>query len=168
MTIIRTPRPDRYAIVPMPALEDRRLSWKARGLLAYLLSRPDNWQTNSSSLAKIAPDGRDAIRTGLAELVDAGYLVRSKAQDTAGRWSTITCVYDCAQNVDNPRTEAGLSDAGKPGAITTTDVPNTYVVQSPVIPPGARCPGCGGRGFTHYDDDVAKCTMCNGKGLDPT
>lgn len=167
MTIIRTPRPDRYAIVPMPAVEDHKLSWKARGLLAYLLSRPDNWRTSSQHLARCGPDGRDAVRTGLDELVQAGYLVRRRRQDPAGRWSTETCVYDCAQHVDNSVTEAGISDAGKPGALTTTDVTSRDVVQTPVPPPGARCPACGGTGYSHYTDDVERCTMCNGKGLDP-
>lgn len=166
MTIIRTPRPDRYAIVPMPAVENRNLSWKARGLLAYLLSRPDNWRTSSQHLAQIGPDGRDAVRTGLDELVQAGYLIRHRRQDAGGRWLTETCVYDCAQPVHKPSTEAGLSDVGKPGAVTTTEITTNDGLTSPVTTE-TDCPLCTGRGVTHYLDDVDRCSMCAGSGADP-
>ena len=41
-TIIRAQRRHRFVIVDQRAVEDSRLSWAARGLLAYLLSRPDD------------------------------------------------------------------------------------------------------------------------------
>ena len=31
-------------------LEDTRLSWRAKGLLCYMLSRPDNWKINKTDL----------------------------------------------------------------------------------------------------------------------
>ena len=43
-TIIRAPRRHRFLILDQQAVEDIRLSWAARGLLAYLLSRPDDWR----------------------------------------------------------------------------------------------------------------------------
>ena len=101
------------------------LSFKARGLLAYILSQPDHWRTNSHQLALVGPDGRDAVRTGLHELEARGYLVHTRQQDKAGRWSTITTVFDHPTENETDRlwrtrtteqklstTEAGLSDAG--------------------------------------------------------
>ena len=55
-------------------LEDDRLSWKAKGLLAYMLSRPNNWKINKSDLYKRATEGRDAMTNGLEELKNYGYL----------------------------------------------------------------------------------------------
>jgi hypothetical protein len=55
-------------------LEDSRLSWRAKGLLSYMLSRPDNWKINKTDLQKRATDGRDALQSGLAELKEIGYL----------------------------------------------------------------------------------------------
>lgn len=116
-------------------LEDERLSWKARGLLAYLLSRPENWRVESNALAEIGPDGRDSVRSGLAELEAHGYLVYTKQQDEKGLWTTVSHVYenpaDAAENpqpeTENPssvppaetderagRSEDGLTDVGKP------------------------------------------------------
>ena len=74
MPIIKIARHDHgYVIIQNKALEDTRLSWKARGLLAYLLTRPKNWEVNSEQLASISPCGPTAVRAGLRELEKAGY-----------------------------------------------------------------------------------------------
>lgn len=118
MNIVRSAPRERFAIIPNAALEHEALSWKARGLLAYLLSRPPGWQTSAERLAAIAPDGRHAIRTGLAELRAAGYLVQERHQDPAtGTWSTSTVIHDTPQGGDVPvdnSTEVRLPDVGSP------------------------------------------------------
>ncbi|MGA1556911.1 MAG: helix-turn-helix domain-containing protein [Ilumatobacteraceae bacterium] len=164
--IIRTAQYDRFTVLPNAVIDDHHLSWKARGLLCYLLAKPDGWRTSAGRLARTGPDGRDAVRSGLAELEERGYLLRRREQDASGRWSTVTWVYDCRQTVHNLKTGAGLSDAGKPGPTSNTDVANTEVLQTPV-PPGAACGMCAGQGRTHYGNDVEQCTMCGGSGVDP-
>ena len=42
--------------------QDKTLSWKARGLLLYLLSLPDDWNIYESELIKHATDGRDSTK----------------------------------------------------------------------------------------------------------
>lgn len=60
--------------IPKTALEDARLSWKARGLLAFLLSLPPDAPFSSETLAEASPQGRSAALSGLRELRAAGYL----------------------------------------------------------------------------------------------
>lgn len=104
--IIRGPRPDRYVIIANEIAQDERLSFRARGLLTLLLSKPEGWRTNSTQLALETPrEGRDAIRTALRELETVGYLTRRRHQDTAGRWITDTIVTD--EPVDNYRSACG-------------------------------------------------------------
>lgn len=56
------------------SIEDNRLSFKAVGILAYLLSKPDNWTIREADLVKRHTDGATAVRSGLRELKDHGYL----------------------------------------------------------------------------------------------
>lgn len=72
--IKRIPCKDRYSAIPNTILEDKRLSLKARGLLCYILSKPDNWQTRISHLNTISShDKARAIGSALKELRNCGY-----------------------------------------------------------------------------------------------
>jgi hypothetical protein len=74
MPIIKVARHDHgYVMIQNKALADERLSWKARGLLAYLLSRHPNWVVSSEQLSKMGPDGPTAVRSALKELRSVGY-----------------------------------------------------------------------------------------------
>lgn len=88
MAIIRAPRPsDRFAQISNEALADERLSYRARGVLAYLLSRPNGWRTTSAEIARQGVEGRDAVRVALQELETFGYMARRKHRDPdSGRW----------------------------------------------------------------------------------
>ena len=66
-------------------LRDDRLSWKARGLLAYLLSQPHDWKINAKHLASIGPDGPRAIQSGLKELAAIGYAKLETGGRSGGR-----------------------------------------------------------------------------------
>jgi len=54
-------------------LEDPRLSFRAKGLLAYLLAHPDFDLSNKRMLAAVSLEGVDALKTALKELEEAGY-----------------------------------------------------------------------------------------------
>ncbi len=71
-TIIRAPRRNRFLIIDQRAIEDERLSWAARGLLGYLLSKPDDWKVLVNDLRKRGDLGRDGIYRLLRELCDTG------------------------------------------------------------------------------------------------
>lgn len=55
-------------------LNDPNLSLKAKGLMAFLLTRPDGWTFTVAGLSKVLKDGRDAIRNARLELEEFGYL----------------------------------------------------------------------------------------------
>lgn len=84
-TIIRAPRRDRFLIIDQRAIEDDRLSWAARGLLGYLLSKPDDWKVLVNDLRKRGDLGRDGIYRLLRELRDTGYLRFVRKRDRLGR-----------------------------------------------------------------------------------
>mgnify|MGYP003498229383 FL=1 len=84
-TIIRAPRRNRYLIIDQRIIDDTRLSWAARGMLAYLLSRPDNWQVRVKDLQRRGHLGRDGTYKLINELRSAGYVEFRRGRDTRGR-----------------------------------------------------------------------------------
>lgn len=55
---------------------DSNLSAKAKGILLYFLSRPDNWQIYTSEVVKHMNDGQKSINSGVQELMDNKYVHR--------------------------------------------------------------------------------------------
>ena len=117
--ILHGPRPDRdFTVLPNSILRDEWISYRARGLLVYMLSQPPDWEVSSTRLAIESGEGRDAIRTALRELITVGYLDLVRTQDDAGRWGSEYRVTDTpwyfgpdpvdnsAQPVDNSVTGA--------------------------------------------------------------
>ncbi len=84
--IVRCTNRDRYVTVLQTTARDANLSFKARGILVYLMSLPSNWKTNLQHLAKqSSKDGRIAIASGIQELITEGYARRVTLRDGAGR-----------------------------------------------------------------------------------
>lgn len=75
-------------------LRDERLSFRATGLLAYLLSLPQGSAIDSTTLSGRKREGRDAIRSAYRELEGCGYVERERTQDPGGTWRTLTHVYE--------------------------------------------------------------------------
>jgi uncharacterized phage protein (TIGR02220 family) len=82
MSIIRAARPQsNFYILDKRISEDKGLTWAARGLLIFLLGKPDNWRISPEHLRKETeqsskPTGRDGIYALLAELITSGYVER--------------------------------------------------------------------------------------------
>jgi hypothetical protein len=65
-------------------LLDERLSFKARGILALLLSRPKNWKIYIDEIVERSDlDGKHSVRTGFKELKTFGYLELVKVWNAA-------------------------------------------------------------------------------------
>ena len=73
-TIIRAPRRNRYLVIDQRIVDDTRLSWAARGMLPYLLSRPDTWTMRVTDLKRRGNLGRDGTYKRTNELRSAGYM----------------------------------------------------------------------------------------------
>lgn len=94
-----------WTALPNALLRDERLSFRARGALAWLLSHEDGYIVSTQQLHDHANEGREAIRTVLRELVAAGYVRQDRVQGSDGRWRTETTV-----------TGDGFPGPGFPGA----------------------------------------------------
>lgn len=83
--------------------DDSRLSFKARGILAYLLSQPDCWEIYVDNLINAGPDGRESVRSGLKELETYGYLERERINDEGGKYRWISVVYEVPRNIPSEK-----------------------------------------------------------------
>jgi hypothetical protein len=64
---------DNFTILSNEFLRDENLSLKAKGLLAYILSLPDNWIIYFEEVANHHRDGVSAVKTAWKELEQNGY-----------------------------------------------------------------------------------------------
>ncbi|MGI9298600.1 MAG: hypothetical protein ACR2QC_11995 [Gammaproteobacteria bacterium] len=72
--MIRRVKKERWEAIPVAAMEDDLLSWKARGLLAFILVKPDGWEIRKRQLINSSHhDGETSVQSALKELVRAGY-----------------------------------------------------------------------------------------------
>lgn len=120
--IVRGPRPaDNFAQIHNEALADGRLSFKARGILAFLLSRPPGWKTSAERLAKSGIDGERAVKSGLKELEAAGYLKRTRTHGPDGLWIHNQIITDQPETITE---DAETDDSGAPVPTIGTKQPD--------------------------------------------
>lgn len=127
--IFRTVKNAHYVCIHKGFLEDKNLSFRAKGLLAYCLGKPDNWEFHVSHLQNVSTEGRDAVYSAIKELMNAGYIMRTvsrvKGKFEKGRYE----IYETPQKIEKkPVTEN--PDMVKP----LTGNPDT-VLPDPVNPP---------------------------------
>ena len=79
--IFRTSKTSNYTIVNNEILRRKDLSWKAKGMLVYILSLPDDWVIYLDEVVKHATDGKDSFRSGWKELEEAGYVQRKPIRE---------------------------------------------------------------------------------------
>lgn len=89
--IIRVAKRRSYSAISNVPINDTRLSWEARGVLCFLLSKPDNWRVHREGLLNYGPAGKEKIARVLGELSEAGYLIRRQMRDEGGHfvWENI-------------------------------------------------------------------------------
>ena len=65
---------NRYAVTPNELLNNKEISLKAKGLFAFLQSKPDNWSFSAEKIALQLKEGVKTVRTTLRELESFGLL----------------------------------------------------------------------------------------------
>lgn len=84
MAVFRVEKTRDYTVMANHHLKSRTLTLKAKGLLSVILSLPDTWDYTLKGLACINREGIDAIREGIKELEDAGYIDRIRTRNEMG------------------------------------------------------------------------------------
>lgn len=87
MAVFRVERTRDYTVMSNYHLRDKALSLKAKGLLSQMLSLPEDWDYTLAGLSLINKESKDAIRTAINELENAGYIIRRQTIDVSGRFA---------------------------------------------------------------------------------
>lgn len=96
---------ENFTILDNTGLRDETLSWKAKGLLAYLLHLPDDWHIYISDLKNRSKDGKTAVSAGLKELIESGYVKRNRIHEN-GKFKRYDYeIYEIPQKLENQKTE---------------------------------------------------------------
>lgn len=118
-------------------LTNDKLSWKAKGLLCFMLSRKDDWHFHKVQVQKYSTDGRDGTISAFNELIKAGYVKQIRKRDTKGKFVAFDyLVYDTPftenPNSDNPKVDKPFTEnpfTGNPNSenpyLVTTQGSNT-------------------------------------------
>jgi len=89
MPVFRTEKVRDYAVIAKHHLKNKSLSYKAKGLMTFMLCVPDDWDYSLAGLAVLASDGIDGVRSGIKELEKHGYLTRRRIRDAGGKLGDI-------------------------------------------------------------------------------
>jgi hypothetical protein len=154
MAVIRGSVPaDNFTIISNKWLRDERLSWKAKGLLAYITSHRAGYALSVEQILAQGSDGRDAVRAGLRELEEAGYLTRTQRRGDGGRIVSTDYLVgtpvvgkpaggsdqpECNESPGQP--SDGFSTDGEPASKKTTPEKTKKTTSSPSARRGTRVP----------------------------
>ena len=100
-----------YVKITNDLVDDRTISWKAKGLFCHMASKPNHWNFTVASLASQFPDGKAAIFAALKELKERGWITYLKHSNGQGKYKLETSIepesdnqYEAMPESDN-RTE---------------------------------------------------------------
>lgn len=121
MSIFRINKTNNYTVMSNIHLRDKNLSYRAKGLLSFMLSLPKDWDYSVNGLAKISKENVKAVRTILKELEEFRYLERKRIQLENGRFDYDYYIYE------EPYTQKGHAVEGYAvdGTQINTNIQNT-------------------------------------------
>ena len=106
MAVFKIEKNKNYTIMSNHHLRDKLLSYKAKGLLSFMLSLPEDWDYSINGLVKVSKEGKKAIRAMLEELEENHYLIRQRIQLKNGQFDYEYHIYEM------PYKQKGNTDEG--------------------------------------------------------
>lgn len=94
MIVRKAEHKNNYTCVSNEILQRKDMSMRAKGLLVYLLSLPEDWELHKTEVQKHFTDGRDAVFRAFEELEQLGYIQGKKFRDEKGRIQYQYTVYE--------------------------------------------------------------------------
>lgn len=100
MAVFKIEKNKNFTIMSNHHLQDKSLSLKAKGLLSYMLSLPEDWDYSLTGLCSICKENKTAIRSALKELQLYGYLSINKIRGKKGYFEYEYLIYEVPKQID--------------------------------------------------------------------
>ena len=111
MSVFKIEKNRNYTVMSNYHLRDRNLSYKAKGLLSFMLSLPEDWDYTMKGLESISKESIKSIRSILHELEYNKYLIRTRMQGERGKFYYDYSIYEIPYNL-SPYYQKGYTDNG--------------------------------------------------------
>lgn len=95
--VFKIEKTNNYTVMSNYHLRDKKLSLKAKGLLSFMLSLPDDWDYSLNGLVSVSKESKKAIRSILNELKENGYLVMEQTRGKKGQYKYNYIIYEVPQ-----------------------------------------------------------------------
>ena len=133
MAVFRVNKTDDYTIMSNHHLRNMDLSLKAKGLMSFMLSLPDDWDYSLKGLVSVVKENETAVKAALKELKNNGYLKIQKEKNEKGLFEYIYDIYENPKRLPNlgseeieetDELETNIPEVEKPAVdIPTVDEP---------------------------------------------
>ena len=131
MPVFRTEKVNDYAVIAKHHLKNKALSYKAKGLMTFMLCVPDDWDYSMAGLAVLASDGIDGVRSGIKELEKHGYLTRRRIRDASGKLGDIEyTIHEIPQPLCNIEANEPLTKPSSNHDSPTSEMP---ILENPTL-----------------------------------
>lgn len=122
-----------FTMVPNQILRDSRLSWGARGLIAFIVSQKPGYSLSRQELIEASPMGRMGVKSLIDELQELGYLEISQSRES-GKFGASVMVAKLP-TVSHSEPLSGLPSAVQPSTVSLHTPLNTKVINNTNLPP---------------------------------
>jgi hypothetical protein len=132
-------KPSNFTQISNEVLLDERLSFKARGILCLLISRPKEWKIYIDEIVERSEaDGKHSVRTGFKELKALGYVDLVKVWNDATGQFEGTVYQLCLKNL--PKSQKTKVKATQKNLAAPTNFPTDEETDLPKIAPTENQP----------------------------
>lgn len=122
-----------FTMIPNQILRDSRLSWGARGLMAFIVNQKSGYSLSRDELVTASPMGRKGLKTLIDELREFGYLEISQSREGGKFGASIMIAKLPSVSHSEPLT--GLPSTVRPSTVSEHTPLNTKVINNTNLPP---------------------------------
>jgi hypothetical protein len=121
MSVFRVKHQENFVVLHKEILENPNISLKAKGLWAFCMSKPNDWEFHVKQLETTLLEGKDALYNIINELLHFGYCRRITNKDEKGKWTTVD--YEIYENTFLNKNDARLKKRVPNPGFPDTDNP---------------------------------------------